>query len=820
MRVRCTRGAPLAPCLKQLFLLVLFSALATKGLMAVGTAFLSGKVVTISKGQPVSAAEITLFRSGDIVGKVRSNDRGSFQIPSLEAGEYELEGRAQGHLPIRYRFSLSPRQVLSLTLELTPRPSSREYLEVVASAEVDAVGTGSTRHLTQQDLQSLPSSSTRDIPTLAENLLPGALLGHDNFVHVRGNELSLHQYINGVAFLDNSHQHFSAGLSPRLFESVNFITGGFPAEFGNRFGGVLDTTTRSSGGLAGHGSLEMGIGTGLHHDGLFEYGGTAGRWGYYFLGNGFESGRFLNPPTEREINDLGYGSSATAQLDYQGDSDSVKLFLNGGGTNFQLPNTQEEAEHGRDAFRRIRSQTAILNWQHTFSARTTLNSAFYERNVSDRLLASTDPVTPLGEGSRSTLATGAKADMLLFRSGHTVKVGLDVSALRLRESFLFDSRDHGEGEPHPEEQHPSEGDSHGEQGSGVRLSRRLGPTQPGGRPYSFSSGSVDNLFFRSRDLGGQVSLYIQDQFPPLPHLNLSAGLRWDQANLVDSFHQVSPRVGMGYHLAGTGATVHFAYNRFFTPPPLEYALLASYLGNEAAEAEREEGHTDVLLGNVQSYTQDYYEVGWSQRIHKQLTLELNTYHHRGKNAFETAEISNTRLFLPLNFHRARASGAELSLRLRQIQSLGLSGHLQYAVGRVHFFGPASGGFPGEELEAGERILPAFDQTHTGTASLFHHSSWRNFWVGVNLRYGSGTPAEEETEVHGQHVVRILRLPQHLTADLATNVTLWEEESNRLELEFSVTNLSDNIYRIAKESEATPFQFAPRRVVAGRLKWHF
>ncbi len=434
MNACSARGSdpPLAPRLEHIILLVLFTVLATKGLMAVGTAFVSGRVVTTSQGLPVSDAEITLFRSGDVAGKARSNDGGSFQLPSLEPGDYELEGKAQGHLPIRYRFSLSPRQVLSLAVELTPHPSSREYVEVMAPpSEVDAVSAGSARHFTQQDLQSLPSSSTRDIPTLAENLVPGALVGHDNFVHVRGNELSLHQYINGVAFLDNSHQHFSAGLSPRLFESANFITGGFPAEFGNRFGGILDATTRSSGGLDGHGSVEVGIGTGLHHDGLFEYGGTAGRWGYYFLGNGFESGRFLNPPTEREINDLGYGGNATAQLDYQGNSDSVKLFLTGGGTNFQLPNTQEEAELRRDAFRRIRSQTAILTWQHTFSARTVLNSAFYERNVSDRLLASTDLVTPFGEGSRSTLTTGAKADMLLFRSGHTLKVGFGAEAARI-----------------------------------------------------------------------------------------------------------------------------------------------------------------------------------------------------------------------------------------------------------------------------------------------------------------------------------------------------------------------------------------------------
>ena len=201
-------------------------------------------------------------------------------------------------------------------------------------------------------------------------------------------------------------------------------------------------------------------------------------------------------------------------------------------------------------------------------------------------------------------------------------------------------------------------------------------------------------------------------------------------------------------------------------------------------------------------------------------LELNAYTHRGRNAFETGEISNTRLFLPTNFHRARASAAEISLELRQLERIGLSGRFQYAVARVHFFGPVSGGFPSEKLEPGERILPAFDQTHTGTAGIFYRNPWQNFWSGFIFRYGSGTPVEEKIEAHGEEIRRIGRLAQHLTADFAAGVTLWQKESRRLDFEFNLTNLSDNIYRISKESETTPIQFSPRRVVSGRLTLHF
>ena len=78
-----------------------------------------------------------------------------------------------------------------------------------------------------------------------------------------------------------------------------------------------------------------------------------------------------------------------------------------------------------------------------------------------------------------------------------------------------------------------------------------------------------------------------------------------------------------------------------------------------------------------------------------------------------------------------------------------------------------------------------------------------------MRYGSGTIIEGGA-----------RLPQHFTTDLATGLTLWNAEARRLDAEFDVTNVSNSIYQIAKESEEIPIQYAPSRTVGGSLKFHF
>jgi hypothetical protein len=50
--------------------------------------------------------------------------------------------------------------------------------------------------------------------------------------------------------------------------------------------------------------------------------------------------------------------------------------------------------------------------------------------------------------------------------------------------------------------------------------------------------------------------------------------------------------------------------------------------------------------------------------------------------------------------------------------------------------------------------------------------------------------------------------------------MWKTESRRLVMELDATNVTDNRYKISKESEEIPIQFAPSRTLGGSLKFHF
>ncbi|HZD95159.1 MAG TPA: carboxypeptidase regulatory-like domain-containing protein, partial [Candidatus Sulfotelmatobacter sp.] len=431
-----------------------------------------------ASGSPVSGAQVSFTRTGATTAaqKVATDAEGRFHFAAVEGGQYTVSTEATGFFTSSYQLVLRPREPVSLAIQLTPKTAIEQNVEVKAEYQtIDPGKTGSSQTFTHEQLERLPDSLTENTSNLVANLMPGASQSHDNFINVRGNEFSLHEFINGVSFLENTQPQFSPGLNPQIFETVDLMTGGFTSEYGNRFGGVLDIATRSGHTVQNHGSINFRGATQDNYGLNAEYGGSTSQLGYYAFADGFTSGRYLDPPDAIELHDFGSGLSGTGQLDWVSGRNTLKLLLMGGGTNFQQPNLPEDQEAERDAARHLRQQTAILTWGHTFSPSSLITSSLYQRIGSDRILPTSDPDTPLSIGSRSTLTVGAKSDLTYLWRGHVIKTGIDLTRLRELESFFIDGR--GDAEIFDLD------------ASGV---------------FSFSGGVK----------GGQTSVYLQDHFSP------------------------------------------------------------------------------------------------------------------------------------------------------------------------------------------------------------------------------------------------------------------------------------------------------------------
>jgi len=186
-------------------------------------------LVRDASGNAVSGASVTLQRAeGSVLRSAITDANGKFHFSAVDAGAYKLKTEAPGFYPTSYEFVLRPRQPFARTLELQKRETIRENVEVNAGyLTIDPEKTGSSYTFTHQDLESLPEPLAESTNDLVTNLMPGASDSHDNFISVRGTEFSLHEFINGISFLDNTQPQFSPGASPQIFETVDLMTGGF-----------------------------------------------------------------------------------------------------------------------------------------------------------------------------------------------------------------------------------------------------------------------------------------------------------------------------------------------------------------------------------------------------------------------------------------------------------------------------------------------------------------------------------------------------------------------------------------------------------------
>lgn len=132
-----------------------------------------------------------------------------------------------------------------------PGGSAAPRLEnIVVSAsryEIGRENPASSRELEQAALGSLPALGDDALRAAAS--LPGLTAGGLSAkFHVRGGDTDeALLYLDGVRLYNPYHlkdfQSLFSSISPRLLESVEVHTGGYPAEFGDRMSGVVDMRT-------------------------------------------------------------------------------------------------------------------------------------------------------------------------------------------------------------------------------------------------------------------------------------------------------------------------------------------------------------------------------------------------------------------------------------------------------------------------------------------------------------------------------------------------------------------------------------------------
>jgi outer membrane receptor protein involved in Fe transport len=641
----------------------------------------------------------------------------------------------------------------------------------------------------------MPAAQLINLPEALVTLAPGMIRGHDDFVHVRGHEIALNPILNGVSFWENPHSLFSGGVSPDVIDTANVMTGGFASEYGNRFGGVVDIVTKSGFRLEDPATVTLNAGGAGRRSVSGEFGGHRERLAYYVFGGAHGSDRFLSPPDRVAIHDQARGAHAFAQIDGKlAGGAGMRALVMVDGVNFQIPRTPLDLEVRPEAAasQRTRQQTAIVGWTSQW-ANTFMSASGYERWSRSRLAPAPGPLTAQASLDRELMTVGGKLDTTASLGRHTLKAGADLVRLSPREHLEY------------------------RYGGYRDLTHLLA------LPHIHIEGQA--IAFAADDAGGQISGYLQDTLRVGTRITADLGVRLDHYSLIVSATEASPRLNVAVELGR--AVMHASYNRFFVPPPIE-GVLSSSAGLTRAIQE-----IGVGLPALEPTREDQVEAGVSAPL-SLFHASLTGYYRATDNPVHTTVWPDSRIYSYASFDRARARGLELKAEVPELVRLGMTGFLNYALGRVDFYNPVTGGFVTEVAHvAGTNRFPApMDQTHTLTAGWTYSHGRSGAWLGTTAEYGSGTPLghggphehAEGTPAHADAVSAggASRIPGHFTGNMSLGLDLLRSAGRaaRLSLQLDVQNVADQVYTVAQEGAFSPRQYSLPRVASVTAKIRF
>ena len=272
--------------------ILLFAALIAVGVPAIpaaaqSDAIVQGQVIAAADRSALPGATVTLQAAAGRLPKEATTDAdGRFVFAQVAPDQYVVSVGVDGFEPRHMVMTIEPREVRVLSL---PLDVARLNVNVRVTADVatlPATHSPSSTMLTKESIERMPAFARRSLPDAIVTSAPGMIRGHDDFVHVRGEEIALNPIIDGVAFWENPHAMFSAGVSPDIIETANVMTGAFPAEYGNRFGGVVDVATKSGLRMHERGSATFSIGDDGRRHAAADVGGRRGSFGYFLLRRG------------------------------------------------------------------------------------------------------------------------------------------------------------------------------------------------------------------------------------------------------------------------------------------------------------------------------------------------------------------------------------------------------------------------------------------------------------------------------------------------------------------------------------------------------
>lgn len=756
-------------------------------------------VVLDALGARLPGAQVSLINrlTGDAQRLVTDSD-GEFAFNNVPFAAYTLRAAAAGFAPLAQRIAVNTNLPISLNLKLSVATLSEAIITRAETGLLEPDSSSTQTELSETFIKRVPGATSSLALQRLIATTPGWTTENNGLLHIRGVDDGILYVVDGIPTVDRLDAVSASNFDTEMIHLLNVITGNIPAEFGGRSGAIVQIQPKSGIDAPLSGSLSASGGNFRAGEIAASFGGKLSRgFGFYVAGSGARSDRFLDPVDPGNFNNRGGSVKLNARFDWHPtERDIVLLDAATNGTDFRVPNREEQQLAGQRQRQELRDNAQSLSWQRLWSANTVTNLAYYRREYRAQLLGSEGDTPIFAEQDRRHMRNGFLASLTHARGKHTIKAGLEASRVTPREFFSFAITDEAE----------------------------AGELEVSQAALAFDR---DHPFiFRDRRRGTNASWYAQDTFSPLNNLTVNAGLRYDRSTLPATDQQFSPRLGVVYYLPKTGTALRASFNRLFMPPQVENLLLA-----ESAQARALSPFVTESGGGAEIRPErvSAYEAGVAQDVKGWFKLDVAFWDRDFHNFDDPNVFFNTTIIFPNSVASGFARG--LDVRLDVPQRKGWSGYLSYTNARILQTGPINGGlFLTEEfieIGPGTRFVPDHDQRNVGAFGVIYQR--RNRWASISGRHESGVPLEVDPDrlealkaERGADLVNFdgKRVKPWTVFDLSAGVDLFADDRVMVSLQGGIQNLGDHrfAYNFGNPFEGT--HFGAPRMFSGRLKINF
>ena len=682
---------------------------------------------------------------------------GSFGFPNLPYNPYHLTVTTKNFGP--YVQEVDVRSAVPVNLKIALQLAGTSS-SVTVTAGADLLETVPTAHtdISRQLFDKVPlESASSSVSSLVTQTSPGIAADSNGLFHGLGDHAQNSFSVDGQPITDQQSKVFSNQIPVDSIQSLEVIDGAPPAEYGDKTSVVIDVTTRSGlGQTIPHGSVTADYGTFGTGTGAFDISSGGKRWGNFFSVSGMRTGRFLDPPEFRVMNDKGNLENTFDRVDYQfTPNDSLQLNLGFTRSWFQNPNSYDAqdatawnglivdgtpAETSNncviaacslpvgptDQRSQIRTFNIAPTYTHLFGSTTVLTVGAFVRHDQYNYYPSGNPFADLQPGGlgeetvgqlRFLTNAGVRADLSYVKGAHNLKAGVVIQHTFLTENDNLAIVD------------PTFGAS-------------LGCQNPDGTPMPNTACAYDltnggSLYpFRGHADVKEESLYVQDSITEGPW-NFNVGIRGDIYNGLSAATQAEPRVGIAYNIKQSNTVLRVSYARTLETPFNENLVLSSVgCANPVLNpllACASDSFTPISPG----YRNEFH-AGLQQAFGRHLVFDGEYIWKYTHNGYDFSVLGNTPITFPVAWERSKIPGFTARLNLTNVH--GFTAYTVMSSVAARFFAPQIGG-AGETPAAPSGVFRIdHDEKFNQTTHFQYQIGARGPWVGFNWRYDSGLVA--------------------------------------------------------------------------------